>query len=85
MVIDGVEAVGVVTVGAAVGPPGLRLLVSVGVIIRLQLLRWLVRIGKLVVGVQEGFAVSAGNGIDGGVQTGSGGGRGGGGVALTGG
>lgn len=74
MVIDGVEAVGVVTVGAAVGAPWLRLpLVVVGVVILLLLLlRCRVGIGQLVVSVQEGLTVSAGDGADGGVDPGAG-------------
>lgn len=84
MVKDGVEAVGMVTVGAAVGPPGLHLSVVMDIVI-LLLLRWHVRIGQLVVSVQEGFAVSTCDGTDCGVQPRAGrGGRGRGG-ALTGG
>lgn len=83
MLIDGVEAVGMVTVGAPVGPPGLRLPVVMGVVILLLLLRWHVGIGQFVVSIQEGFTVSTCDGTDGGVQARAG--RGGGGGALTGG
>lgn len=83
MVIDGVEAVGMVTVGAPVGPPGLRLPVVMGVVILLLLLRWHVGIGQFVMSVQEGFTVSTCDGTDGGVQVWAGRGGGGGGRALT--
>lgn len=90
MVEDGVEAVGMETVWASVGAPMLRLpVVEVGVVILMMLLllllRWRVGIGQLVVSVQEGLAVSAGDGADGGVHPGAVGGGGGGGGALAGG
>ena len=67
-----------VTVGAVVSPKLRLLIVVVGVVI--LLLRWRdERIGQLVMSVQEGFAVSAGDGTDGGVHPWAGGwGKGGG-------
>lgn len=46
------------------------------VVVLLLLMRWWAGIGQLVVTIQEGLTVSAGNGADGGVHPGAG--RGGG-------
>lgn len=64
-----VEAVGMVTIGTAVGPKPRLLMMEVGVVFVLLLMRK-VGIGQLVC-VQEGLTVSTCNGTDGGVHAGA--------------
>lgn len=65
-----VEAVGMVTIGAVVGPKPRLLIMEVGVVFVLLMRR--VEIGQLVC-VQEGFTVGVCNGTDGGAHPGAGG------------
>lgn len=76
VVMDGIEAVGMVTIWTPVWSPMFHPPIVIEAII-VSLMRWPLVIGQLVVGIQESLTMSTCNGADGGINTR---GRGGGGA-----